>query len=983
MARCAVVQWRCSWRPASWGELGGKWRVIWLRFPLGRYAKSYADWRESTLLTCPQRQALGLECMVALVDLMVSDFLFGYIGSVAADWLDCSPPTKANRVQSPAGPLPDFRKWESCWTMPFLGDLPPPNHPPLQSDAAPFSPHFTLIGSQDLVVKSRPKLSTQLNISENPLNKLSHLVYGRGGVACEKCLWSVRLKERTFCLIGYHMLQMVRYWLSCQLECKLGGSDWRKGIRRVADHCSHFDCVCGRNKRLFHLCTLTCSVARPSQRANVFWRCELGKAGFTRCIMDFAKHFDRNLHRLASHFVQDVPRTQTCERNSRARSASRASLALISHHVKPAEARNELAHADVTSSWTSCEATDEDGKGIVGDRRGATSVALPFPAELREELENAFSSCVYVVSVGEGGGLWLASAQSRQVHKDEMARRLLLCGCTQSLIGCAKLWSGYCVLRKVSPIGWAAGNLVGYLLLIGERHCDISQASDSVLLGERLDLSGREFFYSRTAEWKKRDGTEIAAGGPDAASSRSSLQNLRPTVSTLASHQGEPGSIPGRVTGFSRVGIVPDDAVGQRISHFLRPFIPVPLHTHFNHPRSLVRTAQISSLTPRLVYSITRQFRTNLVVDANVIRVCQPITDVQCLAQPLADWLVGSANRSRIMPSQASNMAISNQRLTAAKALAARTVERSGRHYSSLLRMTCGVAVARETKMTSRSIRRRRSTRNPFSPSPSFSPPRTPLPARSSQSVETWKFLGFIWQHTRLHSRLYTSALPSCSLIDAPKIKPHDQEYTSRPGICLTTRNIHHDKEYTSRPGIYLMTRNIPHDQEYTSRPVIYLPTRNIHHCQEYTSLPGIYLTTRNIHHGQEYTSRTGIYLTTRNIPHDQEYTSRPGLYITTRNIPHDQEYTSRPGIYLTTSNIPHDQEYTSLPGIYITARNIPHDQEYTSRPGIYLTDRNIPHDQEYTSRTGIYLTTRNIHHTWKFSARPLRQFGQFSATAN
>ncbi|KAJ8890730.1 hypothetical protein PR048_010239 [Dryococelus australis] len=54
-------------------------------------------------------------------------------------------------------------------------------------------------------------------------------------------------------------------------------------------------------------------------------------------------------------------------------------------------------------------------------------------------------------------------------------------------------------------------------------------------------------------------------------------------VSTLASHQGEPGSIPGRVARFSQVGIVPDDAVGRRvfsrISSFPRPFIPVRLHT--------------------------------------------------------------------------------------------------------------------------------------------------------------------------------------------------------------------------------------------------------------------------------------------------------------------------------------------------------------------------------------------------------------------
>ncbi|KAJ8896295.1 hypothetical protein PR048_001639 [Dryococelus australis] len=34
-------------------------------------------------------------------------------------WLACSPPAKANRVQSPVGSLPDFRMWESCRV--FLG----------------------------------------------------------------------------------------------------------------------------------------------------------------------------------------------------------------------------------------------------------------------------------------------------------------------------------------------------------------------------------------------------------------------------------------------------------------------------------------------------------------------------------------------------------------------------------------------------------------------------------------------------------------------------------------------------------------------------------------------------------------------------------------------------------------------------------------------------------------------------------------------
>ncbi|KAJ8869172.1 hypothetical protein PR048_030742 [Dryococelus australis] len=66
--------------------------------------------------------------------------------------------------------------------------------------------------------------------------------------------------------------------------------------------------------------------------------------------------------------------------------------------------------------------------------------------------------------------------------------------------------------------------------------------------------------------------------------------------------------MPGRVTVFSHVGIVPGDTVGLRvfsgISCFPRPSIPVLLHTRITSPSSalktsLLRAAQISSLTPR------------------------------------------------------------------------------------------------------------------------------------------------------------------------------------------------------------------------------------------------------------------------------------------------------------------------------------------------------------------------------------------------
>ncbi|KAJ8892299.1 hypothetical protein PR048_004879 [Dryococelus australis] len=42
------------------------------------------------------------------------------IGTVVSEWLDFSPPTKANRFQSLAGSLPDFRKWVFFRTMPLV-----------------------------------------------------------------------------------------------------------------------------------------------------------------------------------------------------------------------------------------------------------------------------------------------------------------------------------------------------------------------------------------------------------------------------------------------------------------------------------------------------------------------------------------------------------------------------------------------------------------------------------------------------------------------------------------------------------------------------------------------------------------------------------------------------------------------------------------------------------------------------------------------
>ncbi|KAJ8890491.1 hypothetical protein PR048_010000 [Dryococelus australis] len=77
------------------------------------------------------------------------------------------------------------------------------------------------------------------------------------------------------------------------------------------------------------------------------------------------------------------------------------------------------------------------------------------------------------------------------------------------------------------------------------------------------------------------------------------------------SHQGEPASIPGRVTpGFSQVGIVPDNAAGRRvysgICRFFLPCILELLHTHLVSPLSALKTSLFKSRRNLLTQTVRR-----------------------------------------------------------------------------------------------------------------------------------------------------------------------------------------------------------------------------------------------------------------------------------------------------------------------------------------------------------------------------------------
>ncbi|KAJ8898214.1 hypothetical protein PR048_003574 [Dryococelus australis] len=76
-----------------------------------------------------------------------------------------SPPSKANRVQSPAGSLPDFHKWESCWTMPLVGGF---TLGSLVSPALAFQ-HCSILTSSSSLKTSLLRAAKNLSTQPNPI----------------------------------------------------------------------------------------------------------------------------------------------------------------------------------------------------------------------------------------------------------------------------------------------------------------------------------------------------------------------------------------------------------------------------------------------------------------------------------------------------------------------------------------------------------------------------------------------------------------------------------------------------------------------------------------------------------------------------------------------------------------------------------------------------------------------------------------------
>ncbi|KAJ8884338.1 hypothetical protein PR048_016195 [Dryococelus australis] len=151
-------EWPTSRGAFGWCAIGLRRGRFWVRIPINPTSEVAAfDWKTRNSAAgnyarmhghtaAQNRKSCGTHWFLTMNEVSTA-------GAAVADQLACSPPTKANRVQSPAGSLLMFasrnRARRYGWSAGYLGDLPFP--PPLHSGTVPYSPRFILIGSPNQI----------------------------------------------------------------------------------------------------------------------------------------------------------------------------------------------------------------------------------------------------------------------------------------------------------------------------------------------------------------------------------------------------------------------------------------------------------------------------------------------------------------------------------------------------------------------------------------------------------------------------------------------------------------------------------------------------------------------------------------------------------------------------------------------------------------------------------------------------------------
>ncbi|KAJ8893323.1 hypothetical protein PR048_005914, partial [Dryococelus australis] len=463
----------------------------------------------------------------------------------------------ADRVQSLAG-SPDFRKWESCWTMPLVGGFSrrSPVSPALSFRHRSMLTSITLTGSQDHNVNSRPNLFAHIRLLRTALRML---------VSCDMC-------GETFPSVASEPRSYVYGRLKGQLHKSEHTTRIPDSVRKEPQKCSN---MAGSHSPTTYLqenlCepgSITGRVTPAFSRMGIVPDDDTGQRVFSGSPV--SPPFHSGVAPFSPHFTligsQDVVKSH-----------------------------QNLSTPTELQCWTTRSTTVCD---TVGHERMQTSNVL---------LRNILPQLVK-----------LTLQMRRSCHWPKLAPAIpVLCEAGYYPTGCTRKESAHgrripWMYRRFVKVPSVTTRSEYGMKRRGKREileqtrqpvasfATIPTCENRELPGQGLNpdrLGGRQQAYrSITAApyiFEKLIGLY---------SSRNHLIPGR-YRKLLASYQGEPGSIPGRFTpGFSQMGIELDDAAGRPvfsgspISHalsFRHCSIPTSLHPRF----PMLGAAQIVSLT--------------------------------------------------------------------------------------------------------------------------------------------------------------------------------------------------------------------------------------------------------------------------------------------------------------------------------------------------------------------------------------------------
>ncbi|KAJ8872713.1 hypothetical protein PR048_026327 [Dryococelus australis] len=571
-------------------------------------------------------------------------------GAPVAERLARSPPTKANRVQSSAGSLMDFRMWESCRTMPFVGGFSrgSPVSPPFHSGAAPYSPQ-----SPSSALKTSQLRDAQTSSS-------SGILHGNTILSKKKPAY----RHGDFIDFPVDSPQQISQSLSCVFIgcCPAPGS---YGIRKVFPGKSAIGseaCKAGLincdpiSKKLLTL--------SPVHRG----RCSNSQQGHV-CTLATMTPSDKGTSHLPFSSPRSFPDAQLFE-----------ILHLVAFTTLHGSDKHSLtSQRQVKLAWRGIGQTNTRGGNEQTTKVPNTTVkilydnpvrlmldlqchdevvptvrddvtARPFPPpKLVQRLQypRQFPSdkcCVAFGKILERPIWWRTSVNRKPnaplyrsgarahvlAYTPVVATRnqdgvqfrqnttgALVIGYPDGVTSqvCLTAANTVLVLRyQLVPTDQGANKYKMFAIEFRSPYSRFARARDGparatdstsheLLNAETRDevqlirqdtIDCKPFTQSETFDWSIISSATTVADDQPMINVVEHSKNAQCCVDhPLASHQGKPGSLPGLVTRFPHVGIGPDDDVGGRvfsgISRFPRPLIPTVIHTHLNHSHRLSR----------------------------------------------------------------------------------------------------------------------------------------------------------------------------------------------------------------------------------------------------------------------------------------------------------------------------------------------------------------------------------------------------------